>query len=76
MIVTMKEAKVVAVIELYNLTKNYGKNRGIRNVSFSIEEEEVFGFIGPNGSGKSTTIRTLLNYIYPLFIYLIALQGS
>jgi len=55
----------MAVIELNDLTKNYGKNRGIKNVSFSVEEGEIFGFIGPNGSGKSTTIRTLLNYIYP-----------
>ncbi len=35
------------------------------DVSFSIEEAEIFGFIGPNGAGKSTTIRTLLNFIYP-----------
>ena len=35
------------------------------DISFSIEEGEIFGFIGPNGAGKSTTIRTLLNFIYP-----------
>ena len=45
------------------MTKNYGKNRGINDVSFSIEEGDIFGFLGPNGAGKSTTIRTLLGLI-------------
>jgi ABC-2 type transport system ATP-binding protein len=53
------------VIEIKNLTKMYGKARGIENVSFNVEEGEIFGFIGPNGAGKSTTIRTLLSLIYP-----------
>lgn len=53
------------VIEIKNLTKMYGKSRGIENVSFNVEEGEIFGFIGPNGAGKSTTIRTLLSLIYP-----------
>jgi ABC-2 type transport system ATP-binding protein len=53
------------VIEISNLTKMYGKARGIENVSFNVEEGEIFGFIGPNGAGKSTTIRTLLSLIYP-----------
>lgn len=53
------------VIEIKNLTKNYGKSRGIIDVSLSVEQGEVFGFIGPNGSGKSTTIRTLLGLIHP-----------
>ena len=53
------------VIEIKNLTKNYGKARGITNVSFNVEEGEIFGFIGPNGAGKSTTIRTLLALIHP-----------
>jgi len=53
------------VIEINQLTKYYGKHRGIENVSFSVEEGEIFGFIGPNGAGKSTTIRTLLSLIYP-----------
>jgi len=53
------------VIEIRNLTKNYGKSRGIIDVNLNVEEGEVFGFIGPNGAGKSTTIRTLLGLIYP-----------
>ena len=53
------------VVEIKNLTKNYGKSRGITDVSLSIEQGEVFGFIGPNGAGKSTTIRTLLGLIHP-----------
>jgi ABC-2 type transport system ATP-binding protein len=53
------------VIEINNLTKTYGKARGISNISFNVEEGEIFGFIGPNGAGKSTTIRTLLSLIYP-----------
>lgn len=53
------------VIEIKNLTKVYGKSRGITNLSFNVEEGEIFGFIGPNGAGKSTTIRTLLSLIYP-----------
>ncbi|WP_462410150.1 ABC transporter ATP-binding protein [Neobacillus sp. Marseille-QA0830] len=53
------------VIEIKNLTKTYGKSRGISDISFTVEEGEIFGFIGPNGAGKSTTIRTLLSLIYP-----------
>ncbi|GMB08110.1 ABC-2 type transport system ATP-binding protein [Thermolongibacillus altinsuensis] len=53
------------IVDIKNLTKTYNKNRGIINLTFSIEEGEIFGFIGPNGAGKSTTIRTLLNFIYP-----------
>lgn len=53
------------VIEIKNLTKNYGNARGIIDVNLNIEEGEIFGFIGPNGAGKSTTIRTLLGLIHP-----------
>lgn len=53
------------VVEIKNLTKYYGKSRGIVDVSFNIEEGEIFGFIGPNGAGKSTTIRTILALIHP-----------
>lgn len=53
------------VIETDKLTKYYGKERGIIDVSLKVEEGEIFGFIGPNGAGKSTTIRTLLSLIHP-----------
>lgn len=54
-----------SIIEINQLTKYYGKARGIIDVSFNVEEGEIFGFIGPNGAGKSTTIRTLLGLIFP-----------
>lgn len=53
------------VIQTDNLTKYYGKSRGIINVSLSVEEGDFFGFIGPNGAGKSTMIRTILGLISP-----------
>lgn len=53
------------IIEIKDLTKNYGKARGIIDVNLNVEQGEIFGFIGPNGAGKSTTIRTLLGLIYP-----------
>jgi ABC-2 type transport system ATP-binding protein len=53
------------VIQINDLSKRYGKARGIDHVSLEIMEGEVFGFIGPNGAGKSTTIRILLNLIFP-----------
>ena len=52
-------------IKTENLTKHYGKARGIEQISLTVEEGEFFGFIGPNGAGKSTTIRTLLGLISP-----------
>ncbi|NSW53791.1 MAG: ABC transporter ATP-binding protein [Anaerolineae bacterium] len=55
----------MSIIEVEKLTKYYGKSRGIVDVSFNVEEGEIFGFIGPNGAGKSTTIRLFLSLIYP-----------
>lgn len=51
-------------MEITNLTKNYGKHRGIEGVSFQVEKGEIFGFLGPNGAGKSTTIRSILGLIH------------
>src|SRR5882762_11332213 len=51
---------MAAMIEVERLSKNYGSKRGITDVSFQVEEGDVFGFLGPNGAGKTTTIRTLM----------------
>jgi ABC-2 type transport system ATP-binding protein len=51
---------MAAIIEVGKLSKSYGGKRGIVDVSFGVEEGEVFGFLGPNGAGKTTTIRTLM----------------
>ena len=48
-----------------DLTKRYGKRRGVTNVNLEVSSGQVFGFIGPNGSGKTTTIRLLMNFIQP-----------
>ena len=53
------------VIKTENLTKYYGKARGIIGLDLEVKQGECFGFIGPNGAGKSTTIRTLLGLISP-----------
>jgi len=57
----------MSIIEVNQLTKYYGrkKARGIVDVSFNVDEGEIFGFIGPNGAGKSTTIRLFLSMIFP-----------
>lgn len=53
------------VIEVQNLTKDYGSGRGVFDVCFSVGKGEVFGFLGPNGAGKSTTIRHLMGFSAP-----------
>ena len=55
----------MSVIEVNNLTKDYGSGRGVFDVSFKVEKGEVFGFLGPNGAGKSTTIRHLMGFSKP-----------
>lgn len=52
-------------IEVQRLTRFYGKHRGITDVTFVVEEGEVFGFLGPNGAGKTTTIRQLMGLLKP-----------
>ncbi len=51
------------IVEIENLTKSYGKNRGVIDVSLEIKEGDIFGFLGPNGAGKSTTIRSMLGLL-------------
>ncbi len=53
------------VIRATNLTKSYGRRRGIRDVTLDVAEGEVFGFLGPNGAGKTTMIRTILGLLRP-----------
>lgn len=53
------------IINVHNLTKNYGYGRGIFNVTLSVKEGEVFGVVGINGSGKTTTIRHLMGFLKP-----------
>jgi ABC-2 type transport system ATP-binding protein len=53
------------IIEINNLTKYYGKTRGIEDLNLKIHKGEIFGFLGPNGAGKSTTIRLILNLLKP-----------
>lgn len=55
----------MSMIVTRELTKRYGKNRGVSNIDLQVEEGEIFGFIGPNGAGKSTTIRMLMQLAYP-----------
>lgn len=54
-----------AIIHTSGLTKYYGKQRGMVDISLDVRRGEVFGYLGPNGAGKTTTIRTLLNLIRP-----------
>lgn len=55
----------MSVLEVNRLTRDYGKGRGIFDLSFSIKTGEVFGFLGPNGAGKTTTIRHLMGFLKP-----------
>ena len=55
----------MSVIEVNNLTKDYGYGKGVFDVSLKIEKGEMVGFVGTNGSGKTTTIRSILGFIKP-----------
>lgn len=55
----------MSVIEISNLTKDYGHGRGIFDVSLNVKKGECFGFLGPNGAGKTTTIRHLMGFSKP-----------
>jgi len=56
---------MATIIQTNQLTKSYGRNRGIIDVTFAIQEGEVFGFLGPNGAGKTTTMRVLMGLLRP-----------
>ena len=53
------------IIELTSVTKDFGKGRGIFDVSISIKPGMVYGYLGTNGSGKTTTIRNLMGFLKP-----------
>ncbi len=53
------------MIRTHSLSKMYGSAPGIEELSFSVQEGEIFGLLGPNGAGKTTTIRLLLDLIRP-----------
>ncbi len=55
----------MSVLAIDHLTRDYGKGRGVFDLSFSVEKGDVFGFLGPNGAGKTTTIRHLMGFLRP-----------
>jgi ABC-2 type transport system ATP-binding protein len=55
----------MAEIEIKHLTKFYGHKRALKDISFSIEHGEIFGYLGPNGAGKTTTINCMMDFIKP-----------
>src|SRR5687767_10118167 len=52
-------------IEVKNLLKNYGEQKAVNNISFSLNKGEIVGFLGPNGAGKSTTMKMITGYLVP-----------
>lgn len=55
----------MSVIDVSHLTKDYGHGRGVFDITFHVDEGEVFGFLGPNGAGKTTTIRHIMGFSKP-----------
>ena len=54
-----------AMIDVQNLTKDYGTYLALRDVTFDVKKGEILGFLGPNGAGKTTTMRILTGYMPP-----------
>jgi ABC-2 type transport system ATP-binding protein len=52
-------------VELANVTKTFGENKAVDDLSLTVPEASIYGFIGPNGSGKTTTLRMIMNILYP-----------
>jgi ABC-2 type transport system ATP-binding protein len=57
--------ELLSMIEVRNLTKNYGNVKAVQNVSFSVGKEQVLGFLGPNGAGKTTIMKILTGFHFP-----------
>ena len=63
------------MITIENLTKYYGNNRAVNNISFTINDNEILGFLGPNGAGKSTTMNMIAGYL-PMTSGTVTIFGS
>ncbi len=55
----------IPAIAVERLTRRYGRQRGVIDLTFTVEPGEIFGFLGPNGAGKTTTIRVLMGFLRP-----------
>src|SRR5580765_7397629 len=55
----------MSIIQIEDLTRRYGRRRGVERVSLEVVEGTLFGFLGPNGAGKTTTIRVMLGFLRP-----------
>ena len=53
------------ILELEHVSKSYNTKKIIDNISFSVDQGEIFGLLGPNGAGKTTTLRMMLDIIKP-----------
>ncbi|WP_226393604.1 ABC transporter ATP-binding protein [Ructibacterium gallinarum] len=60
-----ESVEICPAIEIDGLTKNYGTNKALDHISFSVKKGEIMGFLGPNGAGKSTTMNILTGYLAP-----------
>ncbi len=65
----------MAILELHGVCKNFGGLRAVDNVSFAVEEGEIFGLIGPNGSGKTTTFN-LISHVFPVTCGKVMFKGQ
>lgn len=52
-------------IEVKNLLKEYGEQKAVNQISFTVNKGEIVGFLGPNGAGKSTTMKIITGYLQP-----------
>ena len=55
----------MSVLEVRGLTKRYGRKAAVEDLTLTVSEGQIFGFLGPNGSGKTTTLGMILGVIHP-----------
>ena len=70
-----RSRKELLMITIDKLTKFYGNNRAVNNISFTINDNEILGFLGPNGAGKSTTMNMIAGYL-PMTAGTVSICGS